>query len=89
MTTEIPTCTVTGIKDKIKKTDYLYHGLLTICILTLENGFTVLGESACVSPLKYNKALGEQYSYKEAFEKIWLLEGYLLCEKLYREILAA
>lgn len=87
--TEIPTCTMTGIANKIKKADYVYHGLMTLCILTLENGFLVTGESACAHELKYNKALGEKYAYENAFEKIWLLEGYLLREKLYRESLAA
>lgn len=83
---EIPTCTLTGLKAKVKKTEYLYHGLLTICILTLENGFTVTGESACAHELKYNRAMGEQIAYKNAFEKMWPLEGYLLKERLFNEV---
>ena len=30
----------------------------TACLLTLKNGYTVLGESACASPENFNAALG-------------------------------
>lgn len=56
---------------------------LTICILTLENGFTVTGESACASPENFDKLIGQKIAYQNAREKIWQLEGYLLKEKLY------
>ena len=56
---------------------------LTICILTLENGFTVTGESACASPENFDKLIGQKIAYQNAREKIWLLEGYLLKEKLH------
>lgn len=55
---------------------------LTICILTLENGFTVTGESACASPENFDKIIGQKIAYENAREKIWMLEGYLLKEKL-------
>ena len=57
---------------------------LTICILTLENGFTVTGESACASPENFDKLLGQKIAYENARNKIWQLEGYLLKEKLYQ-----
>lgn len=56
---------------------------LTICILTLENGFTVTGESACASPENFDKLIGQKIAYQNAREKIWMLEGYLLKEKLH------
>jgi hypothetical protein len=59
---------------------------LTICVLTLKNGFTVTGESACASPENYNRCKGEKYSKENAVEKIWALEGYLLKEKLSQGI---
>lgn len=59
---------------------------LTFCILTLENGFTVTGESACVSPENFDEAIGQEIAFKNAREKIWQLEGYLLKEKLNHQI---
>ena len=57
---------------------------LTFCILTLENGFTVTGESACASPENFDAEIGKKIAYQNAREKIWMLEGYLLKEKLYQ-----
>lgn len=56
---------------------------LTFCVLTLENGFTVTGESACASPENFNAEIGKKIAYENAREKIWVLEGYLLKEKLH------
>lgn len=55
---------------------------LTICMLTLANGFVVLGQSACVDPANYNQEIGERIAYDDAFDKIWPLEGYLLATRL-------
>ena len=54
----------------------------TVCCITLQNGFTVIGESACASPENYDKSLGEKIACENARNKIWLLEGYLLKDKL-------
>lgn len=59
---------------------------LTFCVLTLENGFTVTGESACVSPENFNEEIGKKIAYENARNKIWQLEGYLLKEKLHQGV---
>ena len=59
---------------------------LTFCVLVLENGFTVTGESACASPENFDAEIGKKIAYDNAREKIWLLEGYLLKEKLNHKI---
>lgn len=63
---------------------YIFPGTqLTVCCLTLTNGFTVTGESACASPTNFDKEIGEKIAYANAREKIWSLEGYLLKQRLY------
>ena len=66
--------------------DVQYHHfpgtLHTVCLLKLRNGYTVTGESACVSPENFSPVVGEQLAYEDAKEKIWVLEGYLLKEML-------
>ncbi|NIJ34325.1 Gp49 family protein [Sphingomonas oligoaromativorans] len=65
-------------------------GTLTICVLTLANGFTVTGESACASPENYNQEIGEKIAFDNAKQKIWALEGYALRDRLaYRDTLIA
>jgi hypothetical protein len=55
----------------------------TICCLSLENGFEVIGESACVDPKNFNDELGKKYAYESAFNKLWELEGYRLQSELH------
>ena len=75
-----------SIEAKIKNTVFQrLSPKLTHCIITLENGFQVTGESACVDPANYNQGIGERIAYENAFDKIWLIEGYLLQEKLFRD----
>lgn len=58
------------------------HKCLTICVIVLRNGFTVVGESACASPENYDAELGYKIARENARNKIWPLEGYLLKTKL-------
>jgi len=51
---------------------------LTICVLTLNNGFTIVGKSACASPENYDAALGAKIAREDARKQIWALEGYAL-----------
>ena len=58
------------------------HRLLTFCVLTLRNGFTVTGESACASPENFDAEIGRKIAFENAKNKIWPLMGYALKEKL-------
>lgn len=71
-------------KIKDAKFTILEDGRTTICNLYLENGFTVRGESSCVSKDNFNKDIGEQIALENAKNKVWELEGYLLAEDIYR-----
>ncbi len=72
------------VNATITSTMYLNPvGSLTICVLSLQNGFTVTGESACASPEDYNKAIGERIAREDAYRKIRMLEGYALRERLH------
>lgn len=55
--------------------------LLTFCVLVLRNGFTVTGESACVSPENFDAAIGRRVARENAIAKVWPLLGYALKEK--------
>lgn len=62
----------------------LPSGRTTICELTLRNGFTVRGESSCVSIENFDAEIGRRISREDARQKIWQLEGYLLRERLFQ-----
>lgn len=60
-------------------------GLLTFCVLELQNGFTVTGESACASPENFDAEIGRQIARQNAISKVWPLLGFSLRQKLYED----
>ena len=60
-----PRLTPQLIDSVIVDTDYYVFPKtqLTVCCLTLQNGFTVTGESACASPENFNKSSYFQNKY--------------------------
>ncbi len=79
-----PRLTPDYIDGVIVKEDYhIFPGTtFMVCLLTLKNGFTVSGESACASPENFNEEIGRKIARENARNKIWMLEGYLLKDKL-------
>ena len=55
---------------------------LTVCCLTLKNGFTVTGESACASPENFDAEIGQKIAKSNARDKIWPLLGFRLRDEL-------
>ena len=51
--------------------------------ITLENGYTVLGQSSCVDITNFDLDKGQKYSFDDAIRQIWPLEGYLLAEMMH------
>lgn len=80
-----PRLTKDLIDAAIKDVDFhVFPGSqLTVCCITLQNGFTVTGESACVSPENFDAEIGRDIAKRNARDKIWSLEGYLLKQKLF------
>lgn len=58
---------------------------LTIAIVVLKNGFTVVGTSAPASAENYDQALGEKFAYEHALRQIWPFMGFALRERLHAE----
>ena len=79
-----PRLTPDHIESVISGEEYyvFFNTCLTVCCLTLKNGFTVTGESACASPENFDKQIGEEIARRNAKDKIWSLEGYLLKQRL-------
>lgn len=58
---------------------------LTFCVLVLQNGFTVTGESACASPENFDAEIGRKIARQNAIAKVWPLMGYELKCRLHAE----
>jgi hypothetical protein len=57
--------------------------LLTICILVMQNGFTVIGKSAPASPENFSAELGRKFAYEDAIRQLWPLMGFSLRDRLH------
>lgn len=81
-----PRITPTDIDNTIVSEQYYVfpNTTFTVCLLTLKNGYTVCGESACASPSNFDAAIGRKIARENARNKIWALEGYALRNKLSR-----
>lgn len=84
-----PRVTPDRIQETIQLTEYhVFPGsLTTVCQITLTNGYTVIGTSACASPANFDAEIGQEIAERKAREQIWGLEGYLLKQKLYEAAL--
>lgn len=75
-----------GAKSVPFARDDIVHGALTrltFCVLVLRNGFTVTGESACANPENFNAELGRRIAREHAVDKVWMLLGYALKQRLH------
>ena len=82
-----PKVTLEDVEKAIKSDVYvvLPDERTTICMLILDNGFTVRGESSCVCRENFDNALGQKYAREDAVRKVWPLLGFRLADKLARE----
>lgn len=79
--------TLQQLHDKISSVEYLNPisaPTLTIAVVILDNGYSIIGESACADPKKFNSEIGRQFALESAVRKIWPLEGYMLRERLHQ-----
>lgn len=81
-----PRVTKEAIEAKLLDVSYLTHGLLTICVVTVRNGFIVVGKAAAADARNHDPAVGERYAYEDAFRQLWPLEGYVLRSLLSGEV---
>lgn len=79
--------TMEDVRRAVKGETYtvLPDGRTTVCQLTLDNGFTVTGESACVHKDNFVKELGEQAAREKAIDKVWAFLGFRKAEELNKK----
>ena len=56
--------------------------ILTICIIVMKNGFTVIGKAAPADAANFDADLGKKFAREDAIRQIWPLEGYALRDRL-------
>lgn len=80
--------TLESMVAKIEREEYLHPEALpsmTICVILLKNGFTLVGKSAPADPENYDPDLGRKFAREDAIRQMWQLEGYALRERMAAE----
>ena len=75
-----PRVTMSHIESAIDEEIYqrIEGTTITICVLRMKNGFSVTGESACISPENFDVDLGKKIAKQKALDKCWELFGFHL-----------
>ena len=55
---------------------------LTICVLTMKNGFVVIGKSAPADPLNFDQSLGKKFAKEDCIRKLWPLFAFSLRDQM-------
>lgn len=78
--------TLEEIDAAIRKVEYLKmpDGRTIICQITMDNGFTIRGESSCVSRKYFNAKTGERLAFEAARDKVWCYVGFRMHERLHQ-----
>ena len=75
--------TIEYLTELVDDVEYVHQGLLTICTITLKNGYKLAGTSVCVDNQNYDPLIGNNCAFANALDKLWELESYLLKQKIY------
>jgi len=74
------------VQDAIASEEYMTIGKkTTLCLITLKNGFEVVGTSACVDAANYSLDIGKKYARDKAIHNVWSALGAQLQAKLVME----
>lgn len=61
---------------------------VTLCVLVLHNGFTILGKSACVNSENFDEDLGRKLAREDAVRQLWPFLGFRLADERRAKALA-
>jgi hypothetical protein len=74
-----------SILAKIEHEDYEHpgrHPHMTLCVLTTNTGYVVIGKSVPADPENFDVELGKKFAKEDAIRQLWPLEAYLLRERM-------
>lgn len=80
-----PRVTPDMIDSMIDRTDFIMlpGGSHMICRITLNGGFSVIGESKTVSAANFNADKAQEISYQKARDAVWPVAGAILAHELH------
>ena len=74
-----------NMKDIYCTTIHPFDKPVTFVQVRMKNGFTINETATCVDPANYDEKIGRDICLKKIEDKIWMLLGYALQDKLASE----
>lgn len=68
--------TAADLRARVASTEFLVRGVLTVCILQLDNGYWLVGMSAPVDPNNFNAEYGQELALDDALRQAWPLMAF-------------
>lgn len=68
--------TLDYLKSRVADVEYVNRGVLNLAIVTLDNGFYLVGKSSPVDRNNYNAEYGRKLAYDDALRQLWPLAAY-------------
>lgn len=73
-----------NVEQLIEEKRFMRIGVkTTICLLTLDNGFEVVGSSACLDPSAFDYEIGKREAELDALRQVGQIVAYIYTEKLH------
>ena len=79
-----PSVTTELIESEIAKEIYSHieRTNVTVAVLVMRSGYSVVGHSACVSDANFDAELGKKIARQHAIDQCWALFGFRLASQL-------
>lgn len=65
--------TLDDLKSRVATHEFIERGVLSVCLMQMDNGFWLVGKSAPVDPNNYDAEYGRQLAYDDALRQAWPL----------------
>lgn len=59
--------------------------IITLHVIVMKNGFTVIGKSAPADAENFNAEVGKKFAREDAIRQLWPLMGYALRDQLMKD----
>lgn len=84
-----PRITPELVNEQIKITQFwrVPNSTVTVCALTMQNNFVLVGKSAAASFANFDEEIGKSLALADAREQIWSHLGYKLRDDLYTKVI--
>lgn len=74
-----------NMKDVLCRTEVEFGKPVTYVTVRMKNGFTLRESTTCVDPANYDENVGKQICLEKIEDKVWMLLGYALQDKITNE----